>query len=71
MADTSISAQRNLAMPDGHSKEDHVYHARYDFGDNAHVGTVVVLDMESKEIVKVIETEEYASGMGAAVIRNR
>ena len=64
-------SQRNLAMPDGHSKEDHVYHARYGFGDNAHVGTVVVLDMESMEIVKVIETEEYASGMGAAVIRNR
>lgn len=64
-------SQRNLAMPDGHSKEDHVYHARYDFGDNAHIGTVVVLDMESMEIVKVIETEEYASGMGAAVIRNR
>jgi len=62
-------ANRNLAMPAGHSKEDHVYHPRYDFGDNANIGTVLVIDIESQEVVKVIETEEYASGMGAAVIR--
>ncbi len=63
-------ANRNLAMPEGHSKENHVYHPRYDLGDNANIGTVLVIDIESQEIIKVIETEEYASGMGAAVIRH-
>ena len=62
-------SNRNLAMPEGHSKESHVYKARFDLGDNANIGTVLVLDVEKQEIVKVIETEEYASGMGAAVIR--
>ena len=63
-------SNRNLAMPEGHSKQGHVYHPRYDLGDNAHVGTVLVLDTRTHEIVKIIETEEYASGMGAAVNRN-
>jgi len=62
-------SNRNLAMPEGHSKEHHVYHPRYDLGDNANVGTVLVIDVETQEVVKVIETEEYASGMGAAVNR--
>jgi DNA-binding beta-propeller fold protein YncE len=61
-------SNRNLAMPEGHSKQDHVYHPRYDLGDNAHIGTVLVLDTQTQEIVKIIETEEYASGMGTARI---
>jgi len=57
-------SNRNLSMPKGHSKEFHVYHPRYDFGDNQHVGTVIVIDTETREIVKVLETEAYASGLG-------
>ena len=62
-------SNRNMAMPEGHSKQDHVYHPRYDFGDNAHIGTVLVIDTTTREIIKIIETEEYASGLGAAIIR--
>ena len=42
-------------------------HRRYDLGDNARAGTVVVVDTESQEIVKVIEIDGYGSGLGAAV----
>lgn len=59
-------ASRNLKMPEGHTKATHVYHPRYDLGDNAHVGTVVVIDTETREIVKGIEVEDYASGLGTA-----
>jgi YVTN family beta-propeller protein len=61
-------SSRNLAMPPGHSKEHHVYQPRYDLGDNQHVGTVVVIDTSTWQIVKVLETEEYSSGMGTAVV---
>ncbi|MFQ5551440.1 MAG: beta-propeller fold lactonase family protein, partial [Gemmatimonadales bacterium] len=40
------------------------YTPRYDLGDNANAGTVVVIDTESREIIKVIEVDEYAAGMG-------
>jgi YVTN family beta-propeller protein len=59
-------ASRNLKMPEGHTKAKAVYHPRYDLGDNAHVGTVVVIDTSLQEIVKVIEVEDYASGLGTA-----
>ena len=39
------------------------YVPRYPFGDNALIGTVVVIDTQTNTVVKVIETEEYASGM--------
>lgn len=63
-------ASRNLQMPEGHTKATHVYHPRYDLGDNAHVGTVVVIDTSTQEIVKVIEVEDYASGLGTAAREN-
>ena len=59
-------ASRNLEMPVGHSKYGHMYTPRYDLGDNARAGTVVVIDTESQEIVKIIEIEGYGAGLGAA-----
>ncbi len=59
-------SSRNLEMPEGHSKYAHMYTPRYDLGDNARAGTVVVIDTESQEIVKVIEIEGYGAGLGAA-----
>ncbi len=63
-------ANRNLAMPPGHTKASHVYHSRYDLGDNEHAGTVVVIDTSTQSIVKVIEVEDYASGLGTAARAN-
>lgn len=60
-------ASRNLKMPEGHTKSAHVYRPRYDLGDNAHVGTVVVIDTRARSIVRIIEVEDYASGLGTAV----
>ncbi|MFQ5678972.1 MAG: beta-propeller fold lactonase family protein [Gemmatimonadota bacterium] len=62
-------SSRNLEMPPGHTKASHVYRPRYDLGDNAHVGTVVVIDTRTQEIVKVLEVGEYASGLGTAAVR--
>jgi YVTN family beta-propeller protein len=59
-------SSRNLEMPEGHSKYGHMYTPRYDLGDNARAGTVVVIDTESQEIVKIIEIEGYGAGLGAA-----
>ena len=59
-------ASRNLEMPEGHSKYGHMYTPRYDTGDNARAGTVVVIDTETQEIVKVIEIEGYGAGLGTA-----
>ncbi len=59
-------ASRNLEMPVGHSKYEHMYTPRYDTGDNARAGTVVVIDTASQEIVKIIEIEGYGAGLGAA-----
>ena len=59
-------ASRNLKMPEGHTKSAHVYKPRYDLGDNAHVGTVVVIDTSTRSIVKIIEIEDYGSGLGTA-----
>ena len=42
------------------------YTPRYDFGDNARAGTVVVIDTETNAIVKVIEVEALAAGMNTA-----
>jgi YVTN family beta-propeller protein len=59
-------ASRNLEMPPGHSKYEHMYTPRYDTGDNARAGTVVVIDTATQEIVKVIEIEGYGAGLGTA-----
>lgn len=60
-------SSRNLEMSDERSRAGHVYTPRYDLGGNTRAGTVVVIDTDSQEIVKVIEIEEYGSGLGAAV----
>ena len=60
-------SSRNLEMPEGHSKYGHMYTPRYDLGDNARAGTVVVIDTESQEIVKIIEIEGYGAGLGVAI----
>jgi YVTN family beta-propeller protein len=59
-------SSRNLEMPPGHSKYEHMYTPRYDTGDNARAGTVVVIDTSTQEIVKVIEIEGYGAGLGTA-----
>ena len=41
------------------------YTPRYDLGDNALVGTLAIIDTESHRILKVIEVEENATGIGA------
>ncbi|HEY5565380.1 MAG TPA: c-type cytochrome domain-containing protein [Rhodothermia bacterium] len=41
------------------------YTPRYDLGDNSRVGTVAIIDTESRRILKVIEVEENATGIGA------
>ena len=42
------------------------YQPRYDLGDNSQIGTIVVIDIYSQSIVKVIEIEKYGSGLGVA-----
>ena len=59
-------SSRNLEMSEDQSRAGHVYTPRYDLGDNSRAGTVVVIDTESQEIVKVIEIDGYGSGLGAA-----
>ncbi|MCH7892139.1 MAG: beta-propeller fold lactonase family protein, partial [Gemmatimonadetes bacterium] len=59
-------SSRNLEMSEDQSRAGHVYTPRYDLGDNARAGTVVVIDTESQEIVKVIEIEGYGAGLGVA-----
>ena len=61
-------ASRNLEMPEGHSKYGHMYTPRYDTGNNARAGTVVVIDTETQEIVKIIEIEGYGAGLGTAAL---
>ncbi len=39
------------------------YTPRYDLGDNANSGTVVVINTATNVIEKVIEVEEYPSGI--------
>ena len=41
------------------------YHPRYDLGDNAMVGTVAVIDTNTRRIIKVIETGTNTTGLGA------
>ena len=60
-------SSRNLEMSEDRRRAGHVYTPRYDLGDNARAGTVVVIDTRSQEIVKTIEIEGYGSGLGAAV----
>ncbi|MDH3297996.1 MAG: beta-propeller fold lactonase family protein [Gemmatimonadota bacterium] len=62
-------ASRNLKMPEGHTKSAHVYKPRYDLGDNAHIGTVIVIDTSTRTIVRIIEIEDYGSGLGTATRR--
>ena len=59
-------SSRNLEMSEDPSRAGHVYTPRYDLRDNARAGTVVVIDTESQEIVKIIEIEGYGSGLGTA-----
>ncbi|MFV1986972.1 MAG: beta-propeller fold lactonase family protein [Gemmatimonadota bacterium] len=62
-------SNRNLEMPAGHSKAGQRYTPRYDLGDNATAGTVVVIDTGTNEIVKIIEVPDYGSGLGVATPR--
>jgi YVTN family beta-propeller protein len=39
------------------------YTARHDFGDNANIGTVVVINTESNQVIRTIEIEQFGSGM--------
>lgn len=39
------------------------YHPQYDFGDNSNVGTVVVINTSDNSIAKVLEIENFGSGM--------
>ena len=39
------------------------YTPRYPFGDNATAGNVAVIDTQTLEVVKVLEVEEFASGI--------
>lgn len=64
-------SNRNLEMPQGHTKATHRYTPRYDLGDNATAGTVVVIDTATRTIVKVIEVPDYGSGLGTAARRPR
>ena len=41
------------------------YTPRYNLGDNHMSGTVVVVDAAAREIVKVLEVENGATGVGA------
>ena len=41
------------------------YKPRFDLGDNATVGTVVVIDTSSRRIVKVLEVGQNTTGLGA------
>jgi DNA-binding beta-propeller fold protein YncE len=41
------------------------YKPRYDLGDNHMIGTVVVIDAAAREIFKVLEVENGATGVGA------
>jgi len=52
-------SSRNQSFEDGSFR----YAPRYPFGDNEAVGSVAVIDTETFEVVKVLETEEFASGM--------
>lgn len=74
----AVISGRGLAQPHGSALSldgtrlfvssnnlDGSYKPRYDLGDNANVGTVVMIDTESRRILKVIEVEENASGIGA------
>ena len=62
-------SSRNLEMSDDQGRAGHMYTPRYDLGDNARAGTVVVIDTERQEIVKIIEIEGYGAGLGAAAPR--
>lgn len=61
-------SNRNLAGPDGARR----YQPRYPFVDaageplNADVGHVAVIDVATREVVRVLELEGYPSGMGRA-----
>jgi YVTN family beta-propeller protein len=52
-------SSRNQSFADGTFR----YTPRYPFGDNEAVGNVAVIDTQTFEVVKVLETEEFASGL--------
>lgn len=52
-------SSRNQAFGDGSVR----YTPRYPFGDNAMVGNVAVIDTQTNEVIKVLEVEEFASGV--------
>ncbi|HIF38712.1 MAG TPA: hypothetical protein EYQ69_05800 [Gemmatimonadetes bacterium] len=56
------SSSSGITLPSGKTG----YQPRYDLGDNSQIGTVVVIDIYSQSIVKVIEIEKYGSGLGAS-----
>ncbi len=51
-------ANRNQDFEDGPR-----YTPRYPFGDNANVGHLSVIDTQTLEVIKVLEVEEFASGV--------
>ncbi len=52
-------SNRNMEFGDGTTR----YTPRYPFGDNANVGHVAVVDTQTNTVVKVLEVEEFASGI--------
>ena len=42
-----------------------VYKSRHNFGDNEMVGNITVIDTETLKIIKVLEVEQYASGISS------
>ncbi len=52
-------SNRNQDFPDGTAR----YTPRYPFGDNANVGHVAVIDTQTLSVIKVLEVEEFASGV--------
>ena len=52
-------SSRNQSFEDGSFR----YTPRYPLGDNEAVGNVAVIDTQTFTVIKVLETEEFASGM--------
>jgi YVTN family beta-propeller protein len=45
------------------------YAPRYDFGDNAHTGTVAVINTETRTVEKLLEVAPNATGLSTATVR--
>lgn len=59
---SAITADGRLLFVSSRNQEGG-YVPRYPFGDNALVGSVAVIDTQTNTVVKVLEVEEFASGM--------